>query len=201
MNAKIAKRGTRNAERGTASFEVGPPVPRSDFHVPRSIVASHVHFWDPEVLHYPWLTGVPSLHRAWLPTDYAAATGQIPIERIVFVEANCRPDEARREVELVERLAQAEPRVAGIVAFVDLAQGLGARGSGLANTLDALASSPRGKGIRQNIQGQSARFRRRRGFVGGGRGGGRGGGGLGRWAAAGRRGEGGGGGEGGYPWG
>ncbi len=129
------------------------------------IVDSHVHFWDPGALHYPWLTGVPSLHRAFLPRDYAAATGQVPIGRMVFVEANCRPDEARREVELVERLAQAEPRVAGIVAFVDLAQGLGARGSGLGTTLDALSRSPRVKGIRQNIQGQPAGFCVRRAFI------------------------------------
>ncbi len=143
VSAVRTKRGTRNAERGTARSEVGPPAPRSAFRVPRSIVDSHVHFWDPAELHYAWLEGVPSLQRAFLPRDYAAATGQVPIGRMVFVEANCRPDEAQREVELVERLAQAEPGVAGIVAFVDLAQGLGARGSGLGTTLDALSRSPR----------------------------------------------------------
>src|SRR5207249_3870690 len=97
--------------------------PQSVGGAPVRIVDSHVHFWDPEVLHYPWLTGVPPLHRAFLPRDYAAATGQIPIGRMVFVEANCRADEAGREVEFVERLVRAEPRLAGIVAFVDLAQG------------------------------------------------------------------------------
>jgi len=113
------------------------------------IVDSHVHFWDPEVLHYPWLTGVPPLHRAFLPRDYAAATGQIPIGRMVFVEANCRADEAGREVEFVERLAQ----------------GIGTRGSGLGKTLDALSRSPRVKGMRQNIQGQPAGFCRQPAFV------------------------------------
>ena len=129
------------------------------------IVDSHVHFWDPEVLHYPWLTGVPPLHRAFLPRDYAAATGQIPIGRMVFVEANCRADEAGREVKFVERLVRAEPRVAGIVAFVDLAQGIGTRGSGLGKTLDALSRSPRVKGMRQNIQGQPPGFCRQPAFV------------------------------------
>ena len=121
------------------------------------IVDSHVHFWDPEVLHYPWLTGAPSLDRAFLPTDYAAATGPIPIDRMVFVEANCRPDEAGREVEFVERLAQGEPRVAGIVAFVDLTD---SRTAG--RQLDALAACPRVKGIRHNVQGQPAGFCRQR---------------------------------------
>src|SRR5439155_17684731 len=152
--------------------EFVPSTPHSEFRTPHlgwgapvRIVDSHVHFWDPAVLHYPWLTGVPSLHRAFLPPDYAAATGQIPIERIVFVEANCRPDEARQEVELVERLVQAEPRVAGIVAFVDLAQGIGTRGSGLGTTLEALARSPLVKGIRQNIQGHPAGFCGQRTFI------------------------------------
>src|SRR5437588_12935079 len=93
--------------------------PQSVGGAPVRIIDSHVHFWDPEVLHYPWFTGAPSLDRAFLPADYVAATRQLPIDRIVFVEANCRPDEARREVEFVERLAQAEARVAGLVAFGD----------------------------------------------------------------------------------
>ena len=131
------------------------------------IVDSHVHFWDPEVLHYPWLTGVPPLHRAFLPRDYAAATGQIPIGRVVFVEANCRADEAGREVEFVERLVRAEPRVAGIVAFADVAAGSGTRGSGLGKMLETFSRSHLVKGIRQNIQGQPAGFCGQRGFIDG----------------------------------
>ena len=153
---------------GGTNFE--PTTPHSALPTPHGggavrIVDSHVHFWDPEVLHYPWLTGVPPLHRAFLPRDYAAATGQIPIGRMVFVEANCRADEAGREVEFVERLVRAEPRLAGIVAFVDLAQGIGTRESGLGKTLDALSRSPRVKGMRQNIQGQPAGFCRQPAFV------------------------------------
>lgn len=125
------------------------------------IVDSHVHFWDPAELSYPWLDELPSLRRAFLPRDYAAATGQIPIGRLVFVEANCRLDQAQREVEFVERLARAEPRVAGIVAFV----GLEARDSGLGRALDSLACSPLVKGVRQNIQGHPAGFAVQPAFV------------------------------------
>src|SRR2546430_9935129 len=174
-----------------ANSEFVPSTPHSAFRTPHlgwgapvRIVDSHVHFWDPEVLHYPWLTGVPPLHRAFLPRDYAAATGQIPIGRMVFVEANCRADEAGREVEFVERLVRAEPRLAGIVAFVDLAQGIGTRGSGLGKTLDALSRSPRVKGMRQNIQGQPAGFCRQRSFVEGVREEGRRGAGLGTGTAS-----------------
>jgi predicted TIM-barrel fold metal-dependent hydrolase len=138
------------------------------------IVDAHVHFWDPAALHYPWLDAIPPLDRAFLPSAYRGAAGEIPVSRIVFVEANCRPDEAAREVAWVERLAEAEPRIAGIVAFADLTaglgagdSGLGAGGSGLGCTLDGLCRAPLVKGIRQNIQGQPAGFCVQRAFVDG----------------------------------
>ena len=147
---------------------VGSFNPQSEIRNPQSvrgvavhIVDSHVHFWDPAELHYPWLEAVPPLHRAFLPQDYATATGQIPIGRMVFVEANCRPEEARREVEFVERLVRAEPRVAGIVAFV----GLATRDSGPGRTLEALSRLPLVKGIRQNIQGHAPGFSVQRAFI------------------------------------
>src|SRR5207244_7624862 len=116
-------------------------VPRSDFRVPRSVIDSHVHFWDPAELHYPWLEAVPALDRAFRPADYAAATGEVAITKLVFVEGNCRPDEAQREVQLVERLARAEPRIAGSLAFPDLTPGSGAGDRALERTLGALSSS------------------------------------------------------------
>lgn len=123
-----------------------------------AIVDAHVHFWDPARLHYPWLAALPSLDRAFLPAEYAAAIGDAPVDRVVFVEANCRPDEAPCEVEFVERLGggggapAAGPRVAGIVAFVDLASAQDGQAA-----LHALAS-PHVKGVRQNIQGRPSGF-------------------------------------------
>jgi len=124
------------------------------------VVDAHVHFWDPAVLHYPWLAGTP-LDRAFLPPDYAAtaAKGKAPITKLVFVECNCRPEEAQREVEFAQRLAQAEregeggPHIAAIVAFADLTDP-----PGLDRALNALCCSPLVKGTRHNIQGQPAGF-------------------------------------------
>ncbi len=138
-----------------------------------TVIDSHVHFWDPAVLHYPWLEGT-SLDRAFLPRDYAAATregegegeGRAPIAKVVFVECNCRPEEARREVEFVERLArgedegQGESNITGIVAFADLMDA-----GALDRALDALRCSPLVKGIRHNIQGQPAGFSLQPAFV------------------------------------
>ena len=135
--------------------------------MPPSIVDSHVHFWDPAELSYPWLDGLPSLRRAFLPRDYVTATEQLPIDRLVFVEANARPEQAGREVEFVLRLAREDRRVAGIVAFVDVSQGPGVGGSGLGEALDVLSRVPLVKGIRQNIQGHPPGWCIPRAFVDG----------------------------------
>src|SRR5439155_1219228 len=107
-------------------------VPRSEFRVPRSIIDAHVHFWDPAELHYPWLEGVPSLGRPFLPSDYGAATGEIPIARVVFVECNCPPEEAGREVAFVERSTSAargpQERVLQAVGTLDGGRGAMAPG-------------------------------------------------------------------------
>ncbi len=132
------------------------------------VVDAHVHFWDPAVLHYPWLAGTP-LDRAFLPPDYAATAGAgageagAPITKLVFVECNCRPEEARREVEFAQRLAEAEregegegeggPHIAAIIAFADLTDP-----PGLDRALNALCCSPLVRGARHNIQGQPAGF-------------------------------------------
>ncbi|AHG93136.1 amidohydrolase 2 (plasmid) [Gemmatirosa kalamazoonensis] len=121
---------------------------------------AHVHFWDPSALHYPWLEELPALRRAFGPDEYATAAGDAPVERLVFVECNCVAEESAREVAFVERLAEREPRIAGIVAFADVA----AHG---AAALDALPDSPLVKGVRQNIQGQPSGFCIRRTFVDG----------------------------------
>ena len=126
-----------------------------------AVVDAHVHFWEPAELAYPWLDGVQPLRRAFLPADHAAAVGDAPVVRLLFVEANPRADQARREVAFVERLAAADPRIAGIVAFVDLT----APPAESATALDALADAPLVKGIRHNIQGEPAGFALEPSFV------------------------------------
>jgi L-fuconolactonase len=130
-----------------------------------AIVDTHVHFWDPRSLHYPWLAGVAALNRPFAPADYATATGQLPIEKVVVVEGNCAPAESAREAEYFGRLADAEPRIAGIVAFADLTTSPGE----LDRALDVLTASPKVKGIRHNIQGEPPGFCLQPAFVEGAR--------------------------------
>ena len=134
------------------------PRRASTRHAP--IVDAHVHFWDPATLHYPWLDALPSLHHSFLPADYSAAVGELPVVRCVLVEGNCLGAESIREVGFFERLAGSDPRIAGIVAFVDLTAPVT-----LAAMLECLTGRSRVKGIRQNIQGQPRGFALQRAFV------------------------------------
>ena len=118
----------------------------------RRVVDAHVHFWDPSVLHYPWLDADPMLNRAFLPGDLESlAAGAI--DAVVFVEANCLPSESLREAAFIETTAGTEPRIVGIVAYVDMRDD-----AGRANALDALARRDRVVGVRHNIQGHEPGF-------------------------------------------
>jgi L-fuconolactonase len=86
----------------------------------------------------------------------------VPVEGIIFVEANTRADLTLDEVSLVEELAIADPRIAGIVAYANL---LDPRG--LARTLDDLSQRPLVRGIRHNIQGNPPGFALQPQFVAG----------------------------------
>lgn len=121
------------------------------------VVDAHVHFWDPEALPYPWLDGIPSLQRAFLPRDYAGDVAQM-----VFVEANCAPELSADEADFVDRLAMDDPRIAATVAFVDVRDD-----RQRAERLDRLSRNPRVAGIRHNIQGMPRGFCLDPRFVGG----------------------------------
>jgi predicted TIM-barrel fold metal-dependent hydrolase len=127
---------------------------------PLGIVDAHVHFWDPSVLSYPWLDGLPALDRPLLPATYASATSSIPIDGIILVEANCLPHQTLGEVTFFEQIAAADSRVVGIVAFASLTEP-----EDLDRTLDALAARPTLKGIRHNIQGEAPGFCTQPSFV------------------------------------
>jgi L-fuconolactonase len=116
------------------------------------MIDSHVHFWDPRVLDYPWLQGLPALNRPFLPADYSSPDSSNG-HALVFVEANCRPDQYLEEGAFVERLANEGAPIAGIVAFADMTCG-----PAVANMLDAVCRFPHVCGVRHNIQGQPRGF-------------------------------------------
>jgi L-fuconolactonase len=116
------------------------------------VVDAHVHFWDPGTLDYPWLGALPSLKRAYGPRDFGSFVGG-SVDAAIFVEANCAAGQSALEIEWVERLAEDEPRIAGIVAFVDLLDE-----SHRPAALERARRSAHVVGVRHNIQHQPAGF-------------------------------------------
>lgn len=115
-------------------------------------VDAHVHFWDPAQLNYPWLDNAPAMRRGYLPGDYPAIPAR-QIESVIFVEANCAPEQASIEVAFVSRLRASFPWIAGIVAFVDMLDE-----EARTRRLDELLMVDGAVGIRHNIQGHPPGF-------------------------------------------
>ncbi|GAB7037032.1 MULTISPECIES: amidohydrolase family protein [Catenuloplanes] len=113
-------------------------------------VDAHVHFWNPETLHYAWLTGTP-LDRPYRPVDLAAELGDLP--DLVMVQADCAPHQARAEVEWVRAAADVYPRIRGMVAYAPLETGPAATG-----LIEEYAADPFVVGVRRNIQDEKPGF-------------------------------------------
>ena len=126
------------------------------------IIDSHVHFWDPNHLNYNWLADLPAINKPFLPADLVAQTEDLNVEQVVFVQAGGDPAEWLQEVDWVTQLAQAEPRIAGIVAFAPLELVDEARAA-----LRELRQRPLVKGVRRLIQSEPLGFATQPDFVAG----------------------------------
>lgn len=117
----------------------------------RTVVDSHVHHWDPERLAYPWLDEFTRLRRPYLPAQYADSVAGLPGARVagvVHVQADCRPDQALAEVDLVAGLDAPVP-VLGVVAYAGVE-----RGAAVADELAALSTRPLVRGVRRSTQNE-----------------------------------------------
>lgn len=111
------------------------------------ITDTHVHFWDPDHLRYPWLDNSELLNKPYLPEDYTAAAQPAEVGRIVFVQAACLTEQAADEVAWVTELAQEDARIQGIVADAPLEQG-----DGVGPLLESFAENPLVKGVRRFLR-------------------------------------------------
>lgn len=107
-----------------------------------SVLDAHAHVWDPRILSYPWLRGVPPLDRPLLPADIDDADGRI--SEWVFVEADADPADARAEIDWVASLDW--PGLVGVVGHVEVA-------ADVDRQLDGLAEQPLLVGVRPSLQG------------------------------------------------
>jgi L-fuconolactonase len=116
------------------------------------IVDSHVHFWNPDELHFGWLADLPALNQPILP-DHVPLEGPGWVsDALVFVQADCLPEEGITEAAWVSELAQEDTRIQGIVAFAPL------ESPDATQTLEALQAYPLVKGVRRLIQSEGSGF-------------------------------------------
>ncbi len=125
------------------------------------VVDTHAHFWDVDAIDYPWIEKGSPFDRSFLPEDYRRASAEVPVTRMVFVECDAHPRCSVREAEWAAGLAEADPRIQGIVARVSLLD------PAAPATLAALRGLPLVRGIRDNIQGHPPGFAVQSGFVAG----------------------------------
>ncbi|MET7991887.1 amidohydrolase family protein [Amycolatopsis sp. NPDC005232] len=79
-----------------------------------SILDSHVHFWDPRRMRYPWLDDVAELDRARTPEHFPGRA------EVIVVEAGRVPADAAAEIAWIRQESRRHPWIRGIVAHVEI---------------------------------------------------------------------------------
>ena len=114
------------------------------------IIDSHVHLYDIARLRYGWLAGVPKINRSHGLADFDAARGPVAVDGIVFAEVAADPGLHIAEAEFVQEMADADPRLRGMVAHAPVE-----KGEAVAEDLAALSRFATLRGIRRLIQGEA----------------------------------------------
>jgi len=111
-----------------------------------SLVDAHVHVWNPQTIHYPWLDDNPLLNKPYLMEDFDRACESIVVDKLVFIQCEADFSQFMKEVEWVDSLADIDNRLQAIVPWSPLENGDAVR-----PILEKLALNPRIKGIRRLI--------------------------------------------------
>jgi L-fuconolactonase len=111
-------------------------------------IDTHVHLWDPRRFRMAWLDGNDLLDRPYGLAEYWAHTASLPVEALVFVQAEVEPASALLEARWVLEQARDEPRIQGIVPWAPIEHGQ--RGRAFLEALVELG--PLVKGVRRLIQ-------------------------------------------------
>jgi predicted TIM-barrel fold metal-dependent hydrolase len=122
-----------------------------------AVLDSHVHFWDPRRISYPWLSEVPPLDCPVTPDKFAAIRARDT--SVIFVEAGRSEQHAAAEIEWVRHEAGQHPWIVGAVAHVPLEDPASAEAA-----IRRYAQDPFVVGVRRNVQDERAGFTRDAGF-------------------------------------
>jgi len=116
-----------------------------------AVLDSHVHFWDPRRISYPWLSEAPPLDRPFTPDDFDASRPRGT--SAIFVEAGRSEQHAAAEIEWVRGEADQHPWILGAVAHVPLEAPATAE-----TMIRGYADDPFVVGVRRNLQDEPAGF-------------------------------------------
>jgi L-fuconolactonase len=115
------------------------------------IVDSHVHLWDPTRFRMPWIDDNAQLKRAFGLAEYAQHTDGLPVDGMVYVQVDVTDAYGLLEAHWAAEQAARDARLAGIVAWAPIEDGLVA-----GSYLDALVKiGPTIKGVRRLIQAET----------------------------------------------
>lgn len=106
-------------------------------------IDAHQHFWNYSAAEYPWIgAGMERLARDYLPADLAPHLAAAGLSGSVAVQAR----QSLAETRWLLDLADANPRVKGVVGWVDLRSGR------VADELAEFAMHPKFVGVRHVVQ-------------------------------------------------
>ena len=103
---------------------------------------AHQHFWRYSAAGYPWIPVGSPLQRDWLPADLAALQRPLGFDGSIAVQAQ----QSLAETHWLLGLADADPRIRGVVGWVDL------QAEDVEASLATLAAHPRLVGVRHVVQ-------------------------------------------------
>lgn len=106
-------------------------------------IDTHQHLWDLRQFPYSWCAGLPALNKSFLPGDYRAAAEGTGIGKTIFVECDVDEPHALAEAQHIQKLADSNPSIAGIVAAARPER------ADFPNQLEALLRLPKLRGIRR----------------------------------------------------
>jgi L-fuconolactonase len=105
-------------------------------------IDSHQHFWSYDASQYPWIPAGSPLQRDWLPEDLARLQRPVGFDGSIAVQARQSLEESR----WLLALADADPRIKGVVGWVDL------RSEHVEDELAEFATHPCFVGVRHVVQ-------------------------------------------------
>jgi L-fuconolactonase len=110
-------------------------------------VDSHQHYWRYQAADFPWINAaMPALQRDCGPGDVLPALQSAGVDAVVAVQARSCAD----ETDYLLGLAQANPRILGVVGWTDLCA------PDVGDLLDRYADRPLLKGFRHILQDEPA---------------------------------------------